>query len=352
MSVAGGRVAVVVPSWNGQAHLARCLPALAAQTYADHEVVVVDNGSTDGSTTWLAEVWPGVRCIAVGANLGFAAACNRGIAAGATPWVALLNNDTVPDPGWLASLVECAGADGRLAAVASLMLFLDAPEMINSAGIAVDPSGIAWDRLGGAPVADGATAAAVFGASAGAGLFRRAALDDVAEAGPDGRVTWLDEHFFMFMEDVDLAWRLRLAGWRAAYAPGARVLHAGSASAGEGSPFKNRLLARNKIWTVVKNYPSRPLLWRWPLVLAYDLASVPFRYLTQQQLAALGGRMAALPGLPRVLAQRRRIQSRRRVGWPEIAPAMAPLAAPWAVPARYRHLRPRYWRRVRRDGTP
>lgn len=110
--------------------------------------------------------------------------------------------------------------------------------MLNSTGIAVDPTGIAWDRLGGAPAAAGDTAARVFGASAGAALYRRSALEAVAEQGPDGRPSYFDEDFFMYLEDVDLAWRLRLAGWESVYAPDARVLHHQSASSGKVRPSR------------------------------------------------------------------------------------------------------------------
>lgn len=338
MNPADPRVAVVVVTWNGRGHLARCLPALAAQTWPAVEVVVADNGSTDGTVAWLAETWPAVRVLALGANLGFAEANNRAIRATDTRWVALLNNDTLPSPGWVAASMAAARADARIGAVASRMLFMDDPGTINSAGIAVDRAGIAWDRLGGAPAADGDAPAAVFGASAGAALYRRAALDDVAEPGPDGAPAVFDPRFFMYLEDVDLAWRLQLRGWRCAYAPEARVLHHGSASAGEGSAFKNRLLARNKVWTVVKNYPAGPLLAWCPAIVAYDLGSAPYRLLFQGQTASVRGRIDALAGLGPVLRQRRRIQARRTATWAEVSLGLEPLASPWGVLRRYRHL--------------
>ena len=148
----------------------------------------------------------------------------------------------------------------------------------------------------------------------------------------------LDEGFFLYKEDVDLAWRLRLRGWDAAYAPAARVLHEGSASSGEGSPFKNRLLARNKVWTLIKDYPLGPLLAHLPLVLAYDLGSAPYRLIFQGQTAAFSGRAAALAGFRGALAKRRRIQARRRIIWAELRAAMSPLETPWAVLRRYAHL--------------
>jgi len=371
-----GRVAVAIVNWNGRHHLAECLPALSRQTYPDHEVVIVDNGSTDGSREWLAREWPSVRVIDARANIGFARANNVAIGASDSEWVALLNNDTMPEPGWLAALVDAATRSGeRVGSVASLMLFADDPGVVNSAGIAVDPAGIAWDRLGGASADSACDAAPVFGASAGAALYRRAALLDVAEvpagdvglgpdiapgasepAGPDPAVRpdsvsgptapqaeppVFDERFFMYLEDVDLAWRLQLRGWRSVYEPDARVLHHGSATSGEGSPFKNRLLARNKVWTVVKDYPTRELLAMLPVVVLYDLASAPYRLLVQGQTAAMLGRVDALRGLPQVLTQRRRVQGRRTAPWAEISRVLEPLEPPWSVLRRYEHLRGR-----------
>jgi len=334
----GSRVAVILVNWNGRRHLEACLPGLAAQRYRDFMVIVADNGSTDGSLAWLAAAWPNVRALDLGGNLGFAAGNNHAIRTTAAPWIALLNNDTIPDPGWLGALVAAAEADARIGSVASRMCFMDQPEMLNSTGIAVDPTGIAWDRLGGAPAAAGDTAVRVFGASAGAALYRRSALEAVAEQGPDGRPAYFDEDFFMYLEDVDLAWRLRLDGWESVYAPDARVLHHQSASSGEGSPFKNRLLGRNKVWSVIKNYPLWPLLAWSPLILAYDLASAPYRLLFQGQTAALAGRLEAWRRIGPMWAKRRAIQARRRVAWRQLRAAMEPFDPPWKVLARYRHL--------------
>ncbi len=334
----GSRVAVILVNWNGRQHLEACLPGLAAQRFRDFSVIVADNGSHDGSLGWLAEAWPEVRGLDLGGNLGFAAGNNRAIRATTAPWIALLNNDTVPDRDWLGALLAAAEADERVGSVASRMCFMDQPDMLNSTGIAVDPTGIAWDRLGGSPTTAGDAPSRVFGASAGAALYRRSALEAVAEPGPDGLPAYFDEDFFMYLEDVDLAWRLRLDGWEAVYAPDARVLHHASASSGEGSPFKNRLLARNKVWSVIKNYPFWPLVAWSPLILAYDLASAPYRLLFQGQASALIGRLEAWRGIGRMWAKRRAIQARRRVAWRPLRSAMEPFDPPWKVLARYRHL--------------
>jgi len=331
----GDTVDVVVVNFDGAHLLAECLPALNRQTHARLRITVVDNGSRDGSSAWLAREWPGVALLDLGSNVGFAEANNRAIQATSAPWVALLNNDAEPSPDWLSALLEIGAADPRVGSVASRMVFRDRPDVVNSAGIALDPTGIAWDRLGGQGARSRAalTRTEVFGASAGAALFRRSALRDVAES---GRV--FDRRYFMYFEDVDLAWRLRLRGWRSFYEPDAHVLHAASATAGEGSAFKNRLLARNKVWTLIKNYPARGLATRWPAVLAYDLASVPYRLLLHGQAAALLGRIDALRDPLPALRQRAAIQAGRRVPWSVLLEAMEPLESPWAVARRYRHL--------------
>lgn len=335
---AGFTVAVVLVNWNGARFLDACLDALAAQTLTPSQVIAVDNSSSDDSVERLGRR-PWVTLVEAGENLGFAAGNNLGLAAVDSEWVALLNVDTVPAATWLAGLVEAAKAGGaELAGVASLQVFYDRPGMVNSTGIAVDAAGIAWDRLGGVGVDIAGAGAEVFGPSAGAALYRRAALLDVAEPGAAGEPEVFDPAYFMYLEDVDLAWRLRLRGWRSVYAPRALVHHVASGTSGEGSAFKNRLLARNKIWTILKNYPRGPLLRRWPLILAYDWASVPYRLLAAGQTSALTGRLAALGGLSRALAKRRRIQSRRTATWAETAAVMEGWTVPWRVPARYRHL--------------
>ncbi len=339
-------MSVVVVNWNGRHLLAESLPALAAQEGTDLEVIVVDNASSDGSAEWIRRAWPGVHLVEAPRNLGFAAANNVGIAAAESEWLALLNPDAVPGPEWLATMLDAAQAPpvpgiprDRLAAVASCMVFADRPGIVNSTGVSVDAAGIAWDRLGGSPLAAAQSPAEVFGASAGAALYRRQALLDAADLDEAGRQEIFDASFFMYFEDVDLSWRLRLRGWRTVYVPEAIVPHVGSASAGEGSPFKNRFLARNKVWTLMKDFPAGPMARRLPLVIFYDLASAPYRLLAQGQSAGLLGRWDALKGARRPLGRRRRIQGRRNVSWGEVAAFMEGWTVPWKVPRRYGHLR-------------
>ena len=213
----GALVSVVVINWNGLPHLAACLPRLLGQTYAPFEVLIVDNGSQDGSQRWLADNFAQVRLIANAENVGFAAANNQGIQAARGAYVALLNNDTLPEPQWLAALVAAIEAQPRIGMAASKMVYTDRPEMINSTGVCLDRCGITWDRATGQPdAASDDRVVEVFGASAGAGLYRRELFTEVG---------LLDEGFFAYLEDVDLAWRAQWFGWKAVYVPAAKVCH-------------------------------------------------------------------------------------------------------------------------------
>ena len=210
------------------------------------------------------------------------------------------------------------------------MLFARRPHMINSDGIAVDRAGIAWDRLGGqadTPLSEALEP--VFGACAGAALYRRRMLDQVG---------LFDEDFFAYLEDVDLAWRAQWAGWRALYAPSARVYHHHSATSGEGSPFKNRMLGRNKVWLILKNYPVPHLAWYLPAIVGYDVAAVIYALLQRRDWSPLQGRLAGLRGALAMLRVRRQVQRRRRVSSAEVLRCMEPLIAPWRVAGRYAHL--------------
>jgi GT2 family glycosyltransferase len=330
MSAEQPAVSVVIANWNGRPHLERCLPALEAQTLDSLEVIVVDNGSTDGSVEMLRSRFPAVRVIAHPVNTGFAAANNSGILASSAPFIATLNNDTEPSADWLERLLAPALADPSVGMVASKMLFADRPGTINSAGIALDLAGIAWDRLGGEPDRQDDRVVEVFGPCAGAALYRRSMLDQVG---------LFDEEFFAYLEDVDLAWRARLAGWRCLYAPGASVLHVHSATGVEGSPFKSYHLGRNKLWTIAKNYPGPHIYPLLPLIALYDLAAVLYGVASRRDLAAARGRLAGLAGLPRQLAKRRRVQRMRAVPFSTLKAQMSPLATPMGVLGRYRHLR-------------
>lgn len=320
-------VTVVIPTWNGRELLEACLGALHLQTEHDFAVVVVDNGSTDGTPEWLSQHHSQVHLIANSENHGFAAPVNQGIRHSTSPYVAVLNNDTAPDPGWLAALLQAAESQPHVGMVASRMVFADRPNVINSTGICVDLAGIAWDRRGGELDADDEPQVVeIFGPCGGAALYSRQMLDEIG---------LFDEAYFAYLEDVDLAWRGRARGWSCLYASQARVLHRHSATGVEGSPFKRYQLGRNKVRLLAKNYPFRELWWGLPLVAMYDVLAVFYALLARRDGHALRGRIAGLAALGDALKLRQHLESRPDIRF------MSPVVAPWRVPGRYGHLTPR-----------
>lgn len=324
-----GLVSVVIVNWNGKPYLDGCLSSVFSQTYPQFEVTLVDNGSTDDSVAFVSRAFPRVRLIENSENIGFAAANNMAIELAKGDYIATLNNDAQADVRWLEELVRAMEADHRLGMCASKMLFYHQPQLINSAGIHIDKVGIAWDREAGEPEADEESPQEVFGPCAGAALYRRQMLEEVG---------LFDEDFFCYLEDVDLAWRARLQGWRCLYVPGAKVYHIHSATSKEGSLFKGYFRGRNKVWTIVKNYPNPHLLLWSPLIALYDLGSVLFAFLVAGDLSPLRGRMASLRGLPLMLSKRFQIQRGRRLSSAAFQSHMGPAESPWGLYRRYRRL--------------
>jgi N-acetylglucosaminyl-diphospho-decaprenol L-rhamnosyltransferase len=221
----------VIPTRDARALLLDALASLARQT-VDHDVVVVDNASSDGTAAAVAERFPGVRLIRSEENLGFGRAVNRGVEAVDTPIVILVNNDVVCEPRFVERMLA-PFADDRVGLVAGVLLQHDAPELVDSAGIELDPTLRSWDRLWNRPAAELANGTPL-GPCGGAAAYRLSAWRDVGG---------FDDAFFAYWEDVDLALRLRLAGWSCAFAGDARVLHKHGQTLGAASPAQRRLEA-------------------------------------------------------------------------------------------------------------
>ena len=292
------RVSVIVVTYNAWEALAACLRSLTEQERPPDEVVVVDNASRDGTPELLGRHFPWVTRIDLGRNVGFAAGNNRGLQAASGDAVVLLNNDTVAEPFAVARLVEPLEVDPTVGAVAATMVFASAPDIVASAGIDVYRNGLALDRLLGARRAELNGSQDVFGPSGGAAAYRRSALDACG---------FFPADYFMYLEDVDLAWRLRLHGWRAVHAPDAVVTHAYSASAGEGSPLKRWLLARNRVWLLARCFPTTLARRHFASIIRYDASAAAYAF-ARGDSAWLRGRMAGLRRLGTRLAERRAIQ--------------------------------------------
>ncbi|WP_214041225.1 glycosyltransferase family 2 protein [Methanoculleus sp.] len=294
-------ISVVVTNYNGRKYLADCLSSLALQTYRDFETILVDNASTDGSVEFVEEHYPEVRIVRNRENLGFAGGTNAGIRAARGEYVLTLNNDTRADSRFVEHLGNAMDADPAAGMCAAKMLFPDGS--INSTGICISRSGAAWDR--GMYEPDHGQydrPEEVFGPCAGAALYRREMLDEVG---------LFDEDFFCYMEDVDLAFRARLAGWTCRYVPGAQVYHYHGGTAGVGTDFAVYYGNRNVVWYVMKNFPSRLLVTSLPWILGRNLAVIPYYAVRGRGWAIVRSKVDAVRGIPRMLRKRSTI--RRKV---------------------------------------
>lgn len=313
-------VSVLIVSYNGRHYLDACLSSLLAGTHPPDEIIVVDNASTDGTGTWLRDAYPSVVCLPQAVNLGFARANNLAIARARSDALFLLNNDTEVAPRTLAALVDALdNADARVGAVMATMVFAHRPETIAAAGIAMTTDGVAHEAGVGEPYDASIPPYSVFGPCGGAALFRRVALADVGG---------FDPAFFLYLEDADLAWRLRLRRWQTQTVPQAVVTHVYSGTAGFGSARKAYYLARNRWWCIGKNLPDGLLRRYAPTIAAHDAAAVAYA-LTAGDRGSLAGRAAAVRERAAILRARRLVQARRTATDDEIAAALIPAASPW-----------------------
>jgi GT2 family glycosyltransferase len=322
-------LSAVIVSWNGLRHLPQCLAALGPQLPTGAEVVLVDNGSTDGTAAWARETYPAAKVIALTENQGFAGGVNAGIRAARGEQLLLLNDDAFAEPGFVAALLETMAQRPEIGAAGGVLLFVHRPDLIASAGIRLRSDWLALDLWAGRPIAVlPAEPQPILGPSGGAALYRRAMLEDVG---------LMEPRFFNYLEDVDLALRARLRGWHSVVVPQARARHVYSATAGQGSPFKQRLLGRNRLRVIVRCLPSALLPRYLPAIVCYDLLALSYGLLTRRP-AIIGGRLAALRELPRLLGQRRAIQARTTVPASEIAAWLEPAPAPWRTLSEQRRL--------------
>jgi len=324
-------VCALIVNYDGERLLGPCLEAVERcleQHPGRSRTVVVDNASTDGSLDLVRRRFPAVEVVERPDNGGFAVGVNAGMACTDEDWLLLVNSDMELEPRALERLLAAVGDDDRIGAAAAQIRFAADPGTINSAGIDVDVLGVAADRLVGRPVADGGSGAReVFGVSAGAALYRRAMLDDIGG---------FDESFFLYLEDVDVAWRARARGWRALYVPEAVALHRHSASARHGSPVKHFHVGRNRVRVLAKNATTAQLLRHGPRIVVHDLLHATYVAFAGRTLAPLRGRLAGL----------REWRDYRSDGGPRVAVELAPTGGLRAALARNRA-----WRRYS-DNSP
>jgi GT2 family glycosyltransferase len=310
---------VVIVNYNGGQAILDCLAALTAQ-HPERDILIVDNASTDGSSRHIHQSYPAVSILPLRRNVGFARAVNIAACRIEHDGVMItLNPDTLPHPGFVASLMEPLADDAQIGATAGTLVFSSNRSIVASAGIAVHRNGVALDaRLGQRLDELPADAYPIFGPSGGAAAYRLSAF---REAGG------FCASFFMYLEDVDIAWRLRLQGWNSVAVPRAIAAHDYSSSAGEGSPFKRRLLARNRIWTLARTLPEPIWTRDRAAIIAFDLLAAGHGTITLDR-ASLQGRAAGIAGLPLRLRERTAIHARATVDADTIADWIEPSISP------------------------
>jgi GT2 family glycosyltransferase len=255
------QVAAVIPNWNGAARLARLFQALAAQTQPIDQVIVVDNGSRDQSSEIAAA--QGATWIGLGLNTGFSHAVNIGIQAADAQWILILNNDVLPEPGWLKNLIESATASDAWFAAGKL-LNQAANDRIDGSFDALCRGACAWRCGHGRPDSEvWNQPRKIHFAPLTAALFRRQLFH---QAG------MLDETLGSYLEDVDLGLRCAAQGLTGIYVPSAVAFHQGSATLGAWHPDTVRNISRNQLLIVAKHYPPRWILrYGWPVLVAQGL---------------------------------------------------------------------------------
>lgn len=299
------RVSVVIVNWNGERFLARCLSALRAQTIPPDEIILIDNASSDGSLA-IIRCFPEVRIMALDSNTGFARGNNQAIAAAAptSTWIALLNPDAYAAPDWLETLLQAARTHPDYAVFGSRLLDATQPQQLDGDGDAYHVSGLVW-RIGhGSPVfSQSDQPREVFSACAAAALYRRETFNAVGG---------FDEDYFCYVEDVDLGFRLRLAGHRCLHVPASIAHHQGSGTTGgQHSDFALYHGHRNLVWTFVKNMPG-VLFWvLLPLHVALNLFSLAWFSLRGHGKVILRAKRDALRGLPAMWRKRQKEQKNR-----------------------------------------
>jgi len=308
------RVAVIIVAFNSGEHLQRALDGLAAQTYRDFEITLWDNASVDGAAE-RAVLPDNARYVRSEENFGFAGGNNRAVALTSGELIVLLNPDAIPEPEWLERLVGAIDVRADAVMAASLQLCADDSARLDGVGDVYHISGIPYRGGFGAPRPPELATGEVFGPCGAAALYRRAAFDEVGG---------FDERFFCYVEDVDLAFRLRRSGGRCVFVADAVVRHVGSATLGRRADFTVYHGTRNRLWTFVKNMPLALL----PLAVPLHVGAVGLLLIfgvarrSGVLRASLRGLRDGVAGAGPFLAERRAQSASARASTRELARAM------------------------------
>jgi GT2 family glycosyltransferase len=290
-------ISIIVVNYNGLRFLGPCLSSLVCQTCREFEIIVVDNASSDGSADYVRKHFPSVILVESGNNRGFAGGVNAGVARAGGEFILTLNTDIVADPRLLEEIIKPMIHDPGIGMCATKMLFPDGK--IYSTGIVLYRSGAAIDRgIYEQDTGEYDREDEVFGPCGGAALYRRSLLDEIG---------LFDEDFFLYVEDVDLACRARLSGWKCRYVPGAKVIHEHGGTTGVNSDLSLYYTIRNQCWCAVKNLPLRIFLRCLPWILVRYCVAVPLYALKGRGRVILTAETDTVRGLSVMIRKRRTV---------------------------------------------
>jgi hypothetical protein len=302
-------MSIIVLNWNGKHFLETCLTSLRRQTFRDFETILVDNGSTDGSTEYVRTQFPEVHLIALGENRGFTGGNIAGweLVRKGPPegLIVLLNNDTEAHPHWLEAIHKASQEHPEAGTFASKMMMFDDRSRIENCGFAMSTIGFSTDLGRGQLDSDvWSKQRQVFGACAGAAAYRRGMLEDIG---------FLDNDFFMTSEDVDLSFRAQLQGYECWMIPEAIVYHC-YRGAMKKFPARQAFFShRNSEFVYLKNMPMALMLSLLPMRVIYELGATAYSFKVGSGGVFLKAKADALRQLPAVLRKRKQIQKRRIV---------------------------------------
>lgn len=309
------KVAIIIVSWNAIEYLKKCLSSVFVQTYSNFEVIFVDNGSVDGSTDFVQANFPAARLVPMDKNYGFAKANNIGMEMALkekTPYILLLNVDTIVEENFLKELVIAAESDSAIGCCQPKMLSMDDPKIIDAVGITLKKNCTAIQLgYGEKDTGEYNQLKEVFGVNAGAAFYKSEMLEQIG---------LFEEECFSYYEDVDLALRARLKDWKCMYVPQAVVYHKHSITYGKRSPLKEYFQTKNQYYYVIKDLPISMVLkffMRKVKKIAVLLLRMPKRLILRKRkglqiyIIILKGHYHAIKNIPKMFKKRKEIQSKR-----------------------------------------
>ncbi|MWC27295.1 glycosyltransferase family 2 protein [Paenibacillus sp. MMS18-CY102] len=300
---------VCIVTYNSESDIAGCLDAVLAQTYPITRIVVVDNASADGTLDALIPYKERIVLIPSSTNTGFAGGQNIAIKHAETDYVLVLNPDVRLQPDYAANVIAAMAVDSGIGSGCGLLVRTGNGSVVDSTGLAMSRTGQATDRGAGEEASRWQTPGDVFGVSGAAALYASSMIADISI---DGQ--FFDETFFAYKEDVDVAWRARLLGWRSVYVPSAKAVHGRGWKQGGRraiSIWVRRHSYQNQWFTLLKNEPLRwQSIYLWPIIAAKELVKLGYIIVREPGLLACWPRI--MRTLPEMLRKRKIIYSLRR----------------------------------------